>query len=76
MTDDRIIRSFVYVDLRPMRIVFRNVGIGKNGFDRTFRHARITVDAGVGINVKTIGQFVKRFNRTNSCAVGVLAIDA
>ena len=76
MADDRVIRSFVYVDLRPMSIIFRYVGVGENRFHRAFRHARITIDASIGIDVKTIGQFVKRFNRTNGCAVGVLAIDA
>ena len=76
MADDRILRSFVYIDLRPMSVVFRHISVGKNCFNGTFRHARVAIDASVGIDVKTIGQFMKRFNRTNSCAVGVLAIDA
>ena len=76
LTDDRILRSFVYVDLGPMSVVLRHISIGKDCFDRTFRHARIAIDAGVGVDVKTIRQFMKCFNRANSCAVGVLAIDA
>lgn len=76
LADDRIIGSFVYVDLGPMSIIFRDVSIGKNGFYRAFRDARITIDTGVGVDVKTIRQFMKSFNRTNGCAVGVLAIDA
>ena len=76
LADDRIIRSFVYVDLRPMRIIFRYVCVGENSFYRTLRHARIAIDASVGVDVKTIRQFMKCFNRTNGCAVGVLAIDA
>ena len=76
LADDRIIRSFVYVDLRPMSIVFGHVGIGENCFHRAFRHARVTIDTGIGVDVETIRQFMKCFYRTNGCAVGVLAIDA
>jgi len=76
LTDDRILRSFVYVYLGPMSVVLRHISIGKNCFYGTFRHARIAIDTGVGIDVKTIRQFMKRFNRTNGCAVGVLAIHA
>jgi hypothetical protein len=76
LADNWILRSFVYVDLRPMSIVLGYVSIGKDGFDRAFRHARVAIDTGVGVNVKTIRQFMKCFNRTNGCAVGVLAIDA
>ena len=59
-----------------MRIIFRYVCVGENGFYRTLRHARIAIDASVGVDVKTIRQFMKCFNMTNGCAVGVLAIDA
>ena len=54
MTDDRILRSFVYVDLGPMSVVLRHICIGEDCFDGTLRHARIAVDASVGIDVKTI----------------------
>ena len=76
LADNRVLWSFVDVDLGPVCVVFRHVGIGKNRFDGTFRNARIAIDASVGIDVKTIGQLMKCFNRTNGCAVGVLAIDA
>src|ERR1043165_713997 len=76
LADDRVIRSFVYVDLGPMSVVLRHISIGKNCFHGTLRHARIAIDASVGIDVKTIRQLMKSFNRTNSCAVGVLAIHA
>ena len=76
LADDRILRSFVYVDLGPMSVVLRHIRIGKNCFHRTFRHARIAIDASVGVDVKTIRQLMKSFYRTNGCAVGVLAIDA
>jgi len=76
LADNRIFRSFVYVDLRPVSVVLGYVVIGKDSFYRAFRHARVTIDTGVGVDVKTIRQFVKCFYRTNGCAVGVLAIDA
>jgi hypothetical protein len=59
-----------------MSVVLGHIRVGKNCFDRTFRNTRITIDASVGVDVKTIGQLMKSFNRTNGCAVGVLAIDA
>src|ERR1044072_6557139 len=76
LADERILRSIVCVDLSPMSVVLRHMSLAKNCFHRTFRHARIANDAGVGIDVKAIRQFMKRFNRTNGCAVGVLAIHA
>src|SRR5215813_11550113 len=45
LTDDRIVRSFVYVDLGPMSVVLRHISIGKNCFDGTLRHTCIAVDA-------------------------------
>src|SRR5687768_17990602 len=75
LADDWVLRSFVYVDLRPMSIVLGHVGVGEDCFDGTFGHARIAIYTGVGVDVKTVGQFMKCFNRTNGCAVGVLAID-
>ena len=54
MADDRILRSFVNVDLRPMSIVLGHVGVGEDGFDRTLGHARVAIDTGVGVDVKTI----------------------
>ena len=76
LTYDRILWSFVNIDLSPMSVVFGHICIGKNCFDRTFGDTRIAIDASVGVYVKTIGQLMKCFNRTNGCAVGVLAIDA
>ena len=76
LTYDWILRSFVDIDLGPMSVVFWHISIGKNCFDGTFGNTRIAIDASVGVDVKTIGQLMKCFNRTNGCAVGVLAIDA
>lgn len=76
LADNRIVWSLVDIDLRPMRVIFRNVGIGENCFYRTFRHARIAIDTSIGVDVETIGKFVKCFHRTNSRAVGIFAINA
>ena len=76
LADNGILRSLVDIYLGPVSVVFRHVGVGKNSFYGTFRNTRVAIDARVGINVKTIGQLMKSFNRTNGCAVGVLAIDA
>ena len=54
LADDRILRSFVYVDLGPMSVVLRHISVSEDCFDGTFRHARIAVNASVGVDVKTI----------------------
>ena len=76
LTDDRIVWGLVYIDLCPMLILFWNVGVGEDRFHRTLRHASITVDASVGINVEPIGKFMKSFDRAYCCTVGVFTIDA
>jgi hypothetical protein len=38
-----------------MSIVLGDVGVGEDRFDRTFRHARVAIDTGVGVDVKTVG---------------------
>ena len=75
MADDWIVWSFVNIDLRPMRIVLGNVSIGEDCLYRTFRNARIAIDTSVGVDVKTIGKFMKRFHRTHRGAVGIFAIN-
>jgi hypothetical protein len=76
LTDDRIIRSFVNVDLRPVGIVFRHVGVREDCFHRTFRHAGIAINASVGINVEAVRQFVKCFDRAHCRTVGIFAVNA
>jgi hypothetical protein len=73
--DYRIFGSFVYIDLRPVSIVFGHVVVGKDSLDRTLGHARIAIDAGVGVNVETIGEFVKCFDRTHGGTVRIFAIN-
>ena len=54
LADNRILGSFVDVDLRPVCVILGHVSVGENCFDRALRYARITIDASVGIDVKTI----------------------
>ena len=76
MTDDRILRSFVDINLCPVSIVFRYVGIGEDCFHRTLRHAGIAINASVGINVEAVRQFVKCFDRAHCRTVGIFAVNA
>jgi hypothetical protein len=76
LADDRILRSFVDIYLGPVSVVFRNISVCEDCFDRTLRHASIAIDASVGIDVEAIGKFVKSFDRANGRAVGIFAINA
>ena len=76
LTDNGILWSLVDIYLGPVSVVLRYVGISENCFYGTFGNTCVAIDASVGINVKTISQLMKSFNRTYGCAVGVLAIDA
>jgi hypothetical protein len=75
LTDYRIVGGFIDIDLRPVLILFRHVVVGEDCFDRTLRYTRIAIDARVGINIKTVRQFMKCFDRTNGRAVSVLTIN-
>ncbi len=75
MTNDRIFRSFVDIDLRPMRIVFRYVCVSKDCFYRTLGHAGVAINAGVGVDVEAVRKFMKCFNGADSGAVGILAVN-
>src|SRR6266851_226972 len=76
LTNHRIVRRFVDVDLGPVRVLFRHTGVGEDRFNRTFRDAGIAIDAGVGINIKTVRQFMKRLDGANRSTVGVLTVNA
>jgi hypothetical protein len=76
LTDNGILWSLVDIYLGPVSVVLRYVGISENCFYGTFGNTCVAIDASVGINVKTISQLMKSFNRTYGCSVGVLAIDA
>jgi hypothetical protein len=76
LTDYRILRGLINIYLRPMCIVLRDVCISKNCFHRTLGNARIAIDASVGVDIKTIGKFMKCFDRTDSGTISVLTVNA
>lgn len=76
MADDRILGSFIDINLGPMSVVFRHVGVSEDCFHRTLRYAGITIDACLGVNVESVRELVKCFNRADSSAVGVFAVNA
>src|ERR1700682_626272 len=75
LTKHGIIRGFIDIDLRPVRIVLRHIVVGEYCFDGTLGNACVTVDAGIGVDIEAVGQFVKRLDRTNRGTVRVLAVD-
>jgi hypothetical protein len=74
--DYRIFGSLVDIDLRPMSIVFGHIVVSEDCFHRTFGHARIAIDAGVGVDVEAVRQFVKCFDRAHGGTVGIFAVNA
>src|ERR1044072_4113507 len=54
-------------------LVFRQVVFMENGFHGTFRHARFTVDALIGVDVQHLLTLVKALDRADNDTVGVLA---
>lgn len=54
LTYDRILRSFINIDLGPMSVVLGHISIGENSFYRTFRNTGVAIDAGVGVDIKAI----------------------
>jgi hypothetical protein len=74
--DNRILLSIDDNDQSPVSIVFGHVVIGKDSFHRTLRHACITIDAGVGVYVETVRQFVKCFDRAHRSTVGIFSVNA
>jgi hypothetical protein len=74
--DDRIVWRFINIDLSPVRILFRNVVVREDCFNRALWYTCIAIDASISIDIKTIGKFVKSLDRTDCGAVGVFAINA
>src|SRR5947208_1299850 len=75
LADHRIIWSLVDINLGPVRLIFRHAVVGEDRFDGTFGNASVAIDACVGIDIKTIRQFMESFHRTNGGTIGVLTID-
>ena len=76
MTDNRILGRLIDIYLRPMLILFGHAGVDKDRFNRTLRHAGITINAGVGVYIEPIWKFMKSFHGANRGTVGVFTIDA
>ena len=75
LTNNRIVGRFVNIDLSPMRVVFGNEIIGKDCLYGTLRDTSIAIDTSFGIDIQTIGQFMKRLNGTHRRAIGVFAVN-
>lgn len=76
LTDNRILWRLIDIDLRPMLILFGDAGVRKDRFNWTLRHARITINAGIGVYIESIGEFMKSFHGANRGTVCVFTIDA
>ena len=74
--DYRIIWGFIDIDLCPVSIVFGHIVIGEDCLHRTLGHAGIAIDAGLGVNVETVGEFVKCFDRAHRGTVGIFTVNA
>jgi len=75
LADHWIIWSFVNVDLCPMLILLRNIGVGKDRFDGAFRHAGIAIDARICVDVKAVRQLMKCLDRANGSTIRILAVN-
>jgi hypothetical protein len=64
------------VFLEPIHIFGRNRHIRINRFHRTFGYTGVAIDTSIGVDKQSVGQLVKRFDRTNRRAIGVFTLDA
>jgi hypothetical protein len=67
------LRCLFGVQLDEALLIFRNVVLVEDGFNRAFRHASFAVDAFIGMNVQNLLVFVEAFDGANNNAVSVLA---
>jgi len=59
-----------------MRPLGRHFGFFKDRLNRALRHARIAIDASVGIDYQHVVIKVKRFYRARYCTIRITAVDA
>ena len=59
--------------MRPLR---REIIFGENCFDRTFWHARVAVDASLGVDYEHVVIEMKCFDGAGNRAIGITAINA
>lgn len=75
LADNRIVGSFINIDLSPVRPLLRDVRVREDCFYRTLGNARIAIDAGVSIDIESVRQFMKCLDRANGSAVGVFTVN-
>mgnify|MGYP001250158469 CR=1 FL=1 len=66
----------IFVQIDPILLVVRHIVLGINGLHRAFRHASITVDAGVGIDQQPIRRLVECLHRAHIHTTRVNTINA
>ena len=74
-TDDGIFRSRG-VQFQPVSEMVWQRGIREDGFDGTFRHAGIAINARLRVDIETIRQLVKRFDGTDRRAIRIFTVNA
>jgi hypothetical protein len=75
LADDWIVRRLVNVDLSPVGVLIRDGGIREDRLHGAFRHARVAIYAGVGVDIETVRQFMERLDRADRRAIRILAIN-
>jgi len=63
------------VEVDPVLHLFREIGIRIDGLDRTFVDTGIAVDAGVWVDIKSVGRLMKSVNRADSHTGGEFAVN-
>ena len=76
LRDDFALRGKLGIECGELRLVFWQVVFVEDGFDRTFWHACLTVDALFWVDVQHLLTFVEALYRANDNAIGVLTSKA
>lgn len=74
--DLRTERRLILVDGNPFFPLFRDIGLRKDCFHRTFRNAGAAVYALICVNVEHVLIFIETIDRAHFNAIGILAIVA
>src|SRR5204863_9567272 len=64
------------IDLRKLRPFSRQFVFGENCLNRTFGHARVAIDARLGIDDQHVVIEMKGLYRTRNSAVSIATVDA
>jgi hypothetical protein len=74
--DRRGLRRHFRIQFDERLLIFRNVVLMEDCFDRAFRYARLAIDALIRMDVEHLLPFVEAFDRANHNAIGVFATEA